>query len=94
MKLDVDFELSLSKLFDVLTIGLSNLCETASIITSSSYSGVKSIGLLVLGYSFVNMEEKAKLNVEYIEIYPTLLQNSENLLNPDWIYNSGRKCSK
>ena len=40
------------------------------------------------------MEAKVKLNVEYIEIDPTLLQNTENLLKPDCIYNSVRQFSE
>ena len=38
------------------------------------------------------MEAKANLNVEYLKIDPTILQITENLLNPAWIYNSGRQC--
>ena len=37
------------------------------------------------------MEAKAKLNMEYLEIDPTILQNPENLLNTAWISNSGRQ---
>ena len=50
----------------------------------------KSIGLNVLRSPFVHMEEKVKLNMEYIEIDPTILKNTANLLIPDWISNSGR----
>ena len=39
----------------------------------------------------MHMEAKESLNVEYLEIDPTLLQNPENLLNPYWVYNSGRQ---
>ena len=60
-------------LFDGLTRGLSKLYETTSIITLSSASGVKSIGFPVLGSSFVHMEAKVKLNVEYLDIDPNLL---------------------
>ena len=41
---------SLQNLFYVLTRRLSNLCETASLVTSYSTSGVKSISLPILGY--------------------------------------------
>ena len=54
-------------LFDGLTRGLYNLCDTASFITSSSDYGVKFIGLPVLGSSFVHTEAEAKLNVEPLE---------------------------
>ena len=60
-------------LFDWLTRGLSSFCDTSSLITSSSASGVKSIGLPVIGFYFVNMEAKAKLNVVCPEINPTVL---------------------
>ena len=65
---------SLQTLFDELTRDQSNFCETASLINSFSWSGVKYIGLPVLGSSLVHMEAKAKLNVEYIKIYLTLFQ--------------------
>ena len=68
-----------------------NLCKTACLIDSSSTYGVKFIGLSVIGSYLVNMEVKEKLNVEYIEIDPTLLQNPENLLNLAWISNSRRQ---
>ena len=84
----------LQTLFYGLTRGISNFCETASLITSSLSSGVKSIGWPVLWSSFVHMEAKEKLNVEYFDIEPTLLQNPANLLNPDWIFNSGRQFSE
>ena len=32
------------------------------------------------------MEAKAKLNVEYIEMDPTVLQMSANFLKPAWIF--------
>ena len=35
-----------------------------------------------------------KLNVEFIEIDPTLLQKPETLQNPAWIFNSGRQFSE
>ena len=79
------------QLFNLLTRALSNFCETASLITSSSDYGVKPIGLTVLGSSFVHMKAKAKLDVEYFEIDSNLLQNTLNLLNPSWISNSRRK---
>ena len=63
----------LQALFDELTRDVSNLCETDFLINSSSFSGVKSIGLPVLVSFFVHMEEKANLNVEYLKIDPTLL---------------------
>ena len=56
---------SLQTLFGVLTGGLSNFCETSSLITSSSASGVRYVGLPVIGSYFAHMESKAKLNVEY-----------------------------
>ena len=62
-----------------LTRGLYNLCETASIISSYSWFGVKYIGLTFLGPSFVYMDATARLLVEYIENYHTILQNSEKL---------------
>ena len=80
--------------FDGLTRGMSNLCETASLITSSSASGVKQIGFSVLCSSFVSMESRSKLDVVSLEIYPTLLQNTSNLLNPDLISNYGRQFSE
>ena len=82
---------SLHNLFYGLNRGLSNVCETASLITSSSDSGVKYFGLNFLGSYFLNMEEKAKLNVESINIDPILLKNTEHLLYPVWIFNSGRQ---
>ena len=48
----------LQDLFDGMNRGLSNLCETDSLITSSSDYGVKYIWLLVLGSSFVHMWAK------------------------------------
>ena len=54
----------------------------------------KSIVFPVLVSSFVHMEAKAKLDVEYLEIYPTLLQNPENLIKPAWISNPGRQFSE
>ena len=63
---------SLQNLFDVLNRGLPNLCETPPLITSDSTSGLKPIGLTVLGSSIVKIEAKSKLNVEYIEIDPNL----------------------
>ena len=85
---------SLQNLFGGLTRGLSILCETASLITSPSTYGVKSIGLPILGSSLVHVEAKSKLNVESLEIYPTLLKNPANLLKPSWICNSGRQFSE
>ena len=46
-----------------LTECMSNLYDTPSLIKFSSGSGVKSIGLPVLGSSLVHMEAKVKLNV-------------------------------
>ena len=74
---------SLQSLLYVLTRGLSNVFETASLITSSSTYGVKSIGLTVIGSYPVNMEANAKLNAGYIKTNPTLLEKLENLINPD-----------
>ena len=84
---------SLQNLFYGLTRGLSNLCENASLITSSSTSVVKSIGFPVIWFSLVIMKAKSKLNVEYLDIDPTILKNTENLLKPSWISNSGRQFS-
>ena len=74
---------SLQTLLNGLTRSMYNLYETASIIASYSTSRVKSIVLTVLGYYLVHMEVEAKLNVEYLEIDPTILQNPENLLKSD-----------
>ena len=73
---------SIQALVAGFTRGVYNLCETISLITSSSTSGVKTIGLTFLGSSILHMDAKAKLNLEYREIDPTLLQNLSNLLNP------------
>ena len=81
-------------MFYGLTIGISNFCETDSLITSYSASGVKPIGLTVLGSSIVHTEAKSRLNVKYLKMYPTHLQNPENLLKPAWISNYGRKFSE
>ena len=62
-------------MFHGLTRGLFNFCETASLITSSSISGVKSIGLPVRVSSIVQMEAKSKLNVKYFEIDTTLAKS-------------------
>ena len=59
---------SLLDLFYGLTTCLSNLCKTASIITSYSMYGVKSIGLPGIGSSTVDIEARDNLNVEYFEI--------------------------
>ena len=67
---------SLQTLFDGLTRGLSNLCDTASLITSSSASWVKYISLPVIVSSLAHTYEKSKLIVEYLEIYHTLLEKS------------------
>ena len=40
------------------------------------------------------MESKERLNVEYPEIYSTLLQNPVNLLNPGCIFIYGRQFSE
>ena len=80
----------LQNLFDGLTVGFSNLCETFSIITAYSAAGVQSIGLLFLGSYFLYMDSKASLNVEFLEMDTNLLKNPENLLKPDLIYISGR----
>ena len=56
---------SVQTIFDGLTIGLFNLCDTDSLITSSLTSGVKYIALPVLGSYLVYMDAKEKLNVEY-----------------------------
>ena len=66
----------LQNLSGVLTRGQSNLCDNAPLITSFSVSGVKHTGLPVIVSSFVNMEAKSKLNMEYLVIDPTLLQYS------------------
>ena len=40
------------------------------------------------------MWAKAKLNLGSVEMDPTLFQNTEKLLNPAWISNSGRQFSE
>ena len=85
---------SLQTLFGGLIRGISNLCETYYLITSSSASGVKSIVFSSLGSSIVHMEAKENLNVEYLEIYSTLLQNPADFLNPKSVSNSGRQSSE
>ena len=77
---------SLQKTFDGLTRGLCNFCDTASVITSSSASGVKYVALTFLGSFLFHIESKANLDVKYLETDTTLLQNPENLLKPAWIY--------
>ena len=64
---------SLQALFYEVNIGLYNLCETASLITYYSSSGVKSFFLSVIVSFFVHIEAKEKLNVEYLEIDNALL---------------------
>ena len=54
---------SLQTLFYGLTRGLSNFFDTASLITSSSTYGVKSIGLPVIGSSLVHIDTKEILNM-------------------------------
>ena len=81
------------KQFNGFTRVMYNLYETASLITSSSDSGVRNIGFPVLVSSFLYMEAKERLNVWYLEIDPTILQNTENLLNTPWISNSRRQFS-
>ena len=78
---------SLKRFLDGLTKGISHLFLTDSLITLSSYSWVKSIGLPVIGSSFVYMDPKEKLDMESLDMDPTIFQNPENLLNPDWISN-------
>ena len=51
-------------------------------------------GFPVLGSSLVHNKAKVKLNVEYLQIDPTILQNPSNLPNPDWIYKCGRLFSE
>ena len=80
----------LQTFFDRFNMVLYNFCETISLLTSSSDSRVKYIGLTVIGYSFVHMVGKANLNVQYLETYPNLLQDPENLIMSDWISNYGR----
>ena len=84
---------SLKNLFNGLTRGMSNFCETESLITSSSTSGVKSTSLPILCPYIFHMDSKEKLNVKYLEIDPSLLQKPENFLKTDWIFNSGRQFS-
>ena len=74
---------SIQTLFDGLTRSMTNFCDTVSLITSYSTYGLKSIGLPVLGSFLVHTEAKENLNVEYLDIDPTLLQNPENLIKPD-----------
>ena len=84
---------SIHTLFYGLTRGLYNLYETASLLNLSSTYAVKSFGLLVIGSLLVYMEAKSNLNVEYIEIYPTILKNSSNMPELAWISNYGRQFS-
>ena len=67
----------LQTLFGGFTRGLSNLCDTAFLITSSSVFGVKYIGLTVLVSPFFHMEEKSELELEHLEIDPTILKIQE-----------------
>ena len=66
---------------DVFTRGLSNMCETESLMTPYSTSGIKFIGLNVVGSSRVHIKSKERLNVESLEIDPTILKTKANLLN-------------
>ena len=85
---------SLQTLFDVMNTGLSNFCKAASLIASSSVFALKFIGFPVIGSSFVHMEAKAKLNMEYLGIDSNLLQNPANFIKLYCIYNSGRNYSE
>ena len=85
---------SIQTLFDGLTKGMYNFCETISLINSSSSSGVKPIVFPVHGSSLVNIEAKEKFKVEYLDIDTTLLQNKAKFLKPDWISNYGRQFSE
>ena len=78
---------SLQTLFDELSRGISNLFYTSFLINSYSTSLVKPIGFTVLVYYLVLTEVKEKLNVQFLDIIPTLLKNIENLLNPSWVFN-------
>ena len=80
----------LQTLFYGLSKVMYNLCDTAYIIPSCSTSGIKYIGLTVLGSPLIHMEAKEKINMDSLEIDPPLLKNLENLLKPAWISNSGR----
>ena len=53
---------SLLNLSDGLTRGLYNLCETAYLITSSSTSWEKSIGLPVVESSLVHTDARSKMS--------------------------------
>ena len=64
---------SIQTFSDGFNMGLYSLGETASMKTSSSTSGVSSIGLTVLGSYSAGMEVKSMLNIDYIEINTTLL---------------------
>ena len=70
---------TIQTLFDGLTRVFYSLCETASLKTLCSTSWVKYIGLHVLGSLFSLMEPNEKLNVWYIDIDPTILQNTEEV---------------
>ena len=83
--------MSLSKpSFGGLTRGLYNLCDNDSLINPSYDYGVKYIVMSVFSSSFLSMGEKAKLDIDYLEIDPNLLITAENLLNTDWIHISRR----
>ena len=73
---------SFQSLFDGMTRGLSKFCEIVSLINLSSTSGLNPLDFLFLFPPFVHMKENSKLNVEYLEIYTTLLKNTANLINP------------
>ena len=79
----LDFFDYLPTSFCILTRCKSSLCETVALIIPFSISGIKYNIFTILGYYPVRMEVKAELTVEYIDIYPTLLQNPTSLLNPD-----------
>ena len=77
-----------------MTRGITKFYDTDPLITLSSDYVLRSIVLTVFGSSFVNMDWKENINVEYFEIETTLFKNPENLLKPAWISNSGIQFSE
>ena len=71
----------IQNLSDGLNRGMYNLCDTESLITSSSTSRVKSIGLPVIGFYLVITYTKENINVESLDIDHNSLKNPENLLD-------------
>ena len=83
--------------YSTLNLAFDCICTRDEAITLKPVDltlEVEYVGFPVLDSSLVHMQSKAKLNVEYLEIDPTLLQNPANLLDPDWISNYGRQFSE